>query len=167
MAPGWIASVPGLFAQAGIAEEILFRGYLFGHLRTSRSFWRAAALSMIPFVAVHLILFATMPWPLALASVLLAAVITVPLACLFEIGGHTIWAPALLHTVIQGAVKIVIVPHDRMTPLALMWMLASAVVPLMILVVPRPRGRRSPNRRADTSVGSGFGRTTAQPADHR
>src|SRR5262245_56167198 len=27
--PGWLSLVPGLFAQAGIAEEVLFRGYLF------------------------------------------------------------------------------------------------------------------------------------------
>jgi membrane protease YdiL (CAAX protease family) len=32
--------LPGLFAQAGIAEETLFRGHLFGHLRVRRSFWR-------------------------------------------------------------------------------------------------------------------------------
>ena len=50
-------SLPGLFAQAGIAEELLFRGYLFGHLREGRSFWRAALLSMPPFLAVHLLLF--------------------------------------------------------------------------------------------------------------
>jgi len=33
--------LPGLFAQAGIAEQLLFRGYLFGNLRRGRSFWRA------------------------------------------------------------------------------------------------------------------------------
>ena len=27
---GWLRSVPGLFVQAGVAEEVLFRGYLFG-----------------------------------------------------------------------------------------------------------------------------------------
>ena len=31
--PGWISLLPGLFAQAGIAEEVLFRGYLFRHIR--------------------------------------------------------------------------------------------------------------------------------------
>ncbi len=67
LVPGWAALVPGLFAQAGVAEETLFRGYLFGHLRRGRSFWRAASVSMLPFVAVHLFLFFTMPWPIALA----------------------------------------------------------------------------------------------------
>ena len=63
--PGWISLLPGLFAQAGIAEEVLFRGYLFGHVRVGRTFWRAAAVSMLPFVSVHLILFFSMPWPIA------------------------------------------------------------------------------------------------------
>ena len=94
---------------------------------------------MIPFVLVHLILFFTMPWPLALASVLLATVISVPFAYLFELGGHTIWPPALLHTIIQGTVKVVVVPDDRMMPLALMWMLASAVIPLIARIALRPR----------------------------
>ncbi len=109
--PGWLALVPGLFAQGGIAEEVLFRGYLFGHLRRGRTFWRAAALSMLPFAAVHLLLFTTMPWPIALAALTLSVALSVPLAHLFELGGSTIWAPALLHAVIQGAVKIVVFPE--------------------------------------------------------
>ncbi len=105
MAPGWLAFVPGLFAQAGIAEEILFRGYLFRHLRRGRSFMRAALLSMLPFVAVHLILFLTMPWAIALAAVLLSVVLSCPFARLFELGGNTIWGTAVLHFVIQGTIK--------------------------------------------------------------
>ncbi len=136
--PGWIALLPGLFAQAGIAEEVLFRGYLFGHLRTGRTFWRAAAASMLPFVAVHLVLFVTMPWPIALASVLLAIVISFPLAYLFELGGDTIWAPALLHFVIQATVKVVVFSQGAES-FALFWMAASAVVPLLVFMV---RGRK-------------------------
>jgi membrane protease YdiL (CAAX protease family) len=111
--PGWPWLLPGLFAQAGIAEEVLFRGYLFGHLRVGRTFWRAAAASMLPFVIIHLILFVSMPWPIALASVLLSMVISFPLACLFEVGGNTVWAPALLHFVIQGTVKVFVLPRAR------------------------------------------------------
>jgi membrane protease YdiL (CAAX protease family) len=131
--PGWIALLPGLFAQAGIAEEVLFRGYLFGHLRAGRTFWRAASASMLPFVAVHLVLFVTMPWPIALASVLLAIVISFPLAHLFELGGDTIWAPALLHFVIQATVKVVVFSQGAES-FALVWMAASAVVPLLVFL---------------------------------
>ena len=136
--PGWFSLVGGLFAQAGVAEETLFRGYLFGQVRLGRTFWRAAVLSMLPFVAVHLFLFLTMSWPLALASVLLAVVISFPLAHLFELGGRTIWAPAILHFVIQGAVKVVIVSDGGDTLFPLVWMLASALLPLLVLFVARP-----------------------------
>ena len=111
--PGALALVPGLFAQAGVAEEVLFRGYLFGRVRRGRSFWRAASLSMLPFVAVHLLLFATMPWPIALAALILAVVLSFPLAHLFELAGSTMWAPALLHFVIQGTSRWSCCPVTR------------------------------------------------------
>lgn len=56
MTAGWRRLVPGLFAQAGLAEEVLFRGYLFRHLRGGRSFVRAAWAAAGPFAAVHLVL---------------------------------------------------------------------------------------------------------------
>jgi membrane protease YdiL (CAAX protease family) len=138
--PAWPSLLPGLFAQAGIAEEVLFRGYLFGQVRVGRTFWRAAWLSMLPFVAVHLVLFFTMAWPIALASVALAVVISFPLAHLFELGGGTIWAPALLHFVVQATVKVVVFP-DGAESFALAWMAASALVPLLVFTV---KGRDAP-----------------------
>jgi membrane protease YdiL (CAAX protease family) len=60
MYPGWLLLLPGLFAQGGVAEEVLFRGYLFGTVRRRHPFWRASVLSAGPFVAAHLLLFATM-----------------------------------------------------------------------------------------------------------
>jgi membrane protease YdiL (CAAX protease family) len=138
LSPDWIGLAPGLFAQAGIAEEILFRGYLFGHVSASRPFWKAAALSTIPFAVVHLFLFAVMAWPLALAAVLLSLVTSIPFARLFVLGGRTIWPSALLHTIIQAVVKVVVVSPDQTLPFALTWMLASALVPLAILFVRLP-----------------------------
>ena len=135
--PAWGWLVPGLFAQAGIAEEALFRGYLFRHLRQGRSFWHAAGLATLPFALVHLYLFWTLPWPLAAASVLLAIIISFPLAYLFELGGNTIWAPALLHFTIQGAIKILVLPDGLTIPL--LWMAASATIPWLAFAF----GRRS------------------------
>ena len=134
--PGWLWLLPGLFAQAGIAEEALFRGYLFGYVREGRTFWRAATVSMLPFVAVHLVLFASMPWPIALASVLLSVIISFPLALLFELGGRTIWPPALLHFVIQGTVKVVVF-DDGAASFAIAWMTGSALVPLLLFALYR------------------------------
>ncbi len=141
--PGSVWLMPGLFAQAGIAEEVLFRGYLFGHLRRGRSFWRAALLSMFPFVAVHLLLFATMPWPIAAAALLLAVIVAFPLARLYELGGATIWAPALLHFVIQGTVKVVVFPEATSLRFAVLWMAISAVVPMLVFVM-RQSPRENP-----------------------
>jgi membrane protease YdiL (CAAX protease family) len=138
MATDWWWRLPGLAAQAGIAEEVLFRGYLFGHLRNGRSFWRAAAISMLPFVAVHLSMFFTMPWPVAVASLFLAVVISFPMAHLYDVGHATVWAPALLHFVVQGTVKSIHLDGDAGATFPLVWMAACAVVPLLALFVPRP-----------------------------
>lgn len=127
--PAWSWLIPGLFAQGGIAEETLFRGYLFRHLRHGRSFWRAAAMAALPFAFIHLYLFWALPWPVALASVLLATIISFPLAYLFELGGNTIWAPALLHFTVQGAIKILELPGDTTMPV--LWMAASAAIPYL------------------------------------
>jgi membrane protease YdiL (CAAX protease family) len=124
--------LPGLFAQGGIAEETLFRGYLFGHLRAGRTFWRAAALSTLPFVAVHAILFATLPFWVAFAALLLSVVMSFPLAHLFELGGSTIWPSALLHFVVQATVKILVVSGDAATAFPFVWMMACAVLPLLV-----------------------------------
>ncbi len=132
----WAWLAPGLFAQAGIAEEALFRGYLFGHLRRGRSFWRAAVLSMAPFVVVHLWLFATMAWPVALAAVGLSVVMSFPLARLFDLGGATIWAPAILHAVAQGAIKLILPDGDPDPAFPLIWMAACAVIPTLVFLVP-------------------------------
>ena len=134
--PGWAWLLPGLFAQAGIAEEALFRGYLFHHLRRGRAFWQAAMMAAVPFVAVHLIMFATLPWPVALASLLLATVMSFPLAYLFELGGNTIWAPALLHFTVQGAIKVFEVPGDATLPFV--WIAASAAIPYLAFLFRRP-----------------------------
>jgi membrane protease YdiL (CAAX protease family) len=128
MYPGWPALLPGLFAQGGVAEEVLFRGFLFGNVRSHRSFWRAAVLSAGPFVVAHLLLFATMSWPVALASTVLAFVVSFPLSRLFELGGRTIWAAALVHFVIQGAIKVIEIP-DSPTGYPMVWLVACALAP--------------------------------------
>jgi len=138
---GWLLLVPGLFAQGGIAEECLFRGYLFGHLRRERTFWRAAWLSVPPFVAVHLLLFTYMPVPVAAAATMLSLAMSFPLARLRDLGGGTIWAPALLHFVAQGAVKIAVVPERELPAMGIAWMAVCAVLPWAAFAV---KERRAP-----------------------
>ena len=136
--PGWPWLALGLFAQGGLAEEALFRGYLFRRVRERHSFWRAAWLSMVPFTAVHLLLFATLPAPIAAASVLLAVVTAFPLAHLFELGGGNVWAPALLHGTIQ-TIKLIEPPATPTPAFPLGWMLLAATIPFIALLAPRGR----------------------------
>jgi hypothetical protein len=91
---------------------------------------------MLPFTVVHLILFFSMSWPIALASILLALVMSFPLAKLFELGGRTIWAPAIVHFVVQGLVKVVVVSGESAGLFPVFWMTVCAVVPLCAFCVP-------------------------------
>jgi membrane protease YdiL (CAAX protease family) len=136
---GWFWLVPGLFAQGGIAEEAVFRGYLFGHIREGRSFWRAAVVAAIPFVAVHLLLFATLPAAIAAASLLLSVSMSFPLAWLFERSGGSIWPPAVVHFTIQGAIKLVEVPDQAMAGMATLWIALAAIAPWSLFIFLRAR----------------------------
>jgi hypothetical protein len=55
-----------------------------------RSFWRASVLAMIPFTAIHVLLFPLLGAPIAAASMLLAIILSFPLAHLLEAGRSTI-----------------------------------------------------------------------------
>jgi membrane protease YdiL (CAAX protease family) len=130
---GWLSLLPGLFAQGGVAEEALFRGYLFGHLRRRLPFWRAAGLAAIPFVVAHLCLFATLPVPVAVASILLATVMSFPLSRLYELAGNTIWAAAILHFVVQATPKLVAMPDGASFPLV--WIAAGGAIPWLVFLI--------------------------------
>jgi membrane protease YdiL (CAAX protease family) len=127
----WWWLVLGLLAQAGLAEELVFRGLVYGRIRATRPFWRAVALSIAPFALVHLALFFTMPWPIAAASLALSVITCAPLAQLYELGGGTIWAPALLHATVQGAIKLVDMSGAGAATLPLVWIGACAVLPYL------------------------------------
>jgi membrane protease YdiL (CAAX protease family) len=133
MFPGWLGLLPGLLAQAGVAEETLFRGYLFGHIRRGRSFWKAAWIASAPFVLVHLVLLVRLPIPVALASIGLALLISFPLAWLYDLGGRSIWPPALLHAVVQGVVKVVVF-NEAGVGFAITWMAACATLPFVVFL---------------------------------
>lgn len=128
----WLAL--GIFAQAGLAEELVFRGFLYGHIRRRHSFWRAALLSAIPFAAAHLYLFATLVWPVALSAVLLSIALTFPLAHLYDLSGRSIWPAALAHAVAQGGVKLTVM-HADSDRFAIVWMAATAIALWLTLFI--------------------------------
>lgn len=123
----------GLAAQGGVAEELLFRGFLFRHVRQGRTFWRAAWLAAVPFVAVHLLLFLSLDFAVALAALLVALSLSIPLAWLFESAGGSIWPGAIVHAVVQGSIKLAVIDEDVFPTLALTWMVLSALAPWLFL----------------------------------
>jgi membrane protease YdiL (CAAX protease family) len=133
--PQWSILAIGIFAQAGIAEEAVFRGFLFRRIREGRTFWRAALIAAIPFIAVHALLFFTMDFPIALASLLLAVSVSFPLAWLFERSGGSVWPCALVHAVVQGSIKLVVVDDAAFTLMAVLWMCASGIVPWALFLL--------------------------------
>jgi membrane protease YdiL (CAAX protease family) len=135
----WYLLLPGLFFQAGIAEETLFRGYLFGHIREKYSFWKAAVISAVPFILVHLIMFYSLPFAIAFASILLSVVLSFPLARLFELGGNTIWASAILHFVVQGTVKVLVASGESAESFPLFWIAVCSIIPLFVFLLPEKK----------------------------
>lgn len=138
--PGAVWLAVGIFLQAGVAEEIVFRGYLYGHIRRGRSFWRAALISAAPFATAHLYLFATMAWPIALTALVLSVALTFPFAKLYEMGGRTIWAPALAHAVVQGGVKLIVIEAPVFP---IIWMGASLIAMWVVFLISSSADNRS------------------------
>lgn len=136
LASGWPLLAAGMFFQGGIAEEALFRGFLFRHIRARHSFWRAAWLSAIPFTAVHGLLFLQMDWPLALTALAIALALSFPLAWLFEAGGNSVWPPALVHFIVQGGIKLIDGAIDP--AMAIGWMALGATAPWLFFLLKRP-----------------------------
>lgn len=136
--PGALLLALGMFLQGGIAEEALFRGFLFRRMRERRTFWRGAGLAAIPFTAVHLLLFLTLDFPIALTSLLLALSISFPLAWLFECSGGSIYPPSILHGVTQAAIKLVDA-GEQFALLALGWIALCATVPWLLFLILRPK----------------------------
>ncbi len=138
MRDAWPALALGIVLQGGIAEELLWRGYLFGRLQRGRGFWPAATLSMLVMAAAHLLLFATLPFPVAFTATLVSVVISFPLSQLYVLGGNTIWGPALVHAAVQGAIKLVVFPVELQLSGQIGWMLVCVAVSLLAFVVRRP-----------------------------
>ena len=140
--PGWPLLLLGMFLQHGVAEETLFRGFLFGHVREGRAFWPAAWRAMVPFAAAHAPLFLLMPAPVAAAAAALAVATSFPLSRLYDEGGRTIWAPAIVHTVINSVKLLDLNGSADIAVFATLWTACAAAVPFLAFAVPHILPRR-------------------------
>ena len=134
--PNWIWLAIGLYAYHGLAEEIAWRGYAFRRLRAGRSFWGAVLWTMPLIAATHVpIVFASGP-AIGVGAMAVAAVTTIPLAHLYELGGRTVWAPALVHAAIDSF-KLVVIPASATASFSFLLIGVSLSVPLLAFVFPR------------------------------
>ncbi|MBL7702977.1 MAG: CPBP family intramembrane metalloprotease [Ferruginibacter sp.] len=135
LADGWQLNIIGLMFTAGVAEEILFRGYLFGGLRRNMNFRKAAFISTICFALAHLVMFTYMDWPVALLSTLLAVATCIPLAFLFEKGNNTVWSPAIVHTAIRTVGLVVTTDEKHFMQFSMLWITACMILPYTVLIL--------------------------------
>jgi hypothetical protein len=94
-----------------------------------------------------------------LGAMAVAAVTTVSLSRLYEEGGGTLWAPALVHAAIDSF-KVVEIPAGATTTFSLLLVAVSTAVPLLVLLLPR----RAPDARAPDHEDSSPARPSAAPA---
>jgi membrane protease YdiL (CAAX protease family) len=80
-----------LVVIAPFAEEILFRGYLFGKLKKFVPIWIAILITSLLFGAIH------GAWNVAIDTFALSVVL-----CLLRVSTGSIWAPILLHMTKNG-----------------------------------------------------------------
>ncbi|MCB0195078.1 MAG: CPBP family intramembrane metalloprotease [Anaerolineae bacterium] len=124
--PNWLALWVGIILLNGITEEVIHRGFVFGHLQNEFSFVWAATLSALLFAAQHLYLLLSLGWASALASVLLAAMLAFPLAYSYARSGNALGGPAILHTSSNAPMIILALPPNFS---------ATALLPYMGMVL--------------------------------
>ncbi len=140
----WLAL--GMLAQGGIAEELLFRGFMYRHLRRTRTFWRAAALSAVPFAAAHLPLLWSLEPTVALLALAMAIAWSFPLAWLFDRAHRSIWPGAIVHAAMQSGVKLLVDDDADFQSLAVAWVALGIAAPWVFFLLREPRERLRADR---------------------
>lgn len=87
----YIVAFLTLVIIAPIAEEILFRGYLFGMLKKYVPVWIAVVATSLLFASIH------GAWNLAIDTFALSIIL-----CLLRLSTGSLWAPILLHMTKNG-----------------------------------------------------------------
>ena len=133
--PDWLWILVGAIALNGVAEETLFRGYVFGGFRkVGLSFGRAGAIAMVIFASVHVLLVVQNPLIIAVLATLVALAAAFPMADLFERGGNTLWAPVLLH-VAAHTIRLVDIPEPYYLPAVTSWLVLQIGLPFLVFAV--------------------------------
>jgi membrane protease YdiL (CAAX protease family) len=132
----WLWILLGIVTGTGIAEETLFRGYVFNFFRQIHGFWKAATLSMVLFGTMHLLLLFWLPNPIAIAAILLSVLAAYPMAYLFENGNRTIWPSAILHSTAL-ATSLFVIPAEYAISISLLWIGVLIIGLLLVFIAGR------------------------------
>lgn len=138
--PQWPWTMVGIFVLHGMAEEVLYRGYLFSHLRHGRTFGRAAWLAVLLFALSHLPILWSQGLVVGGMAVALSIISSFPFAYLYEQGRNTIWAPALVHAAVDTVIPILTAGGmaGGGQQAALLWMGISMVLPYLAFAFSKP-----------------------------
>lgn len=93
----YILAFLSLVVVAPIAEELLFRGYLFGKLKKSFPIWLAILITSLVFGALHLFSSSPFAWNLFVDTFALSIIL-----CLLRVMTGNIWSSVLLHMIKNG-----------------------------------------------------------------
>lgn len=135
--PDWPALLLGVILVNGITEEVIHRGFVFGHLQREHSFVRAATFSALLFAAQHLYLIFSIGWTAGLTSVLLAVLLSFPLAYSYARGGNSLGGPAILHTSSNAPMIILALPPSFAASVLVPYMGAVLVSIYLVFVLYR------------------------------
>jgi membrane protease YdiL (CAAX protease family) len=140
--PEWPLVFVGALLFHGLAEESVWRGFVYRHARAGRTFGQGVLLSMPLIALTHAPIIASDGWLVGGLATLTAAVTCLPLAYLWDRGGATVWAPAIVHGLI-GTWQL----FDRTYPVSfsMVVLVVTLVVPLLVF----PIGRRLYRTRID------------------
>jgi membrane protease YdiL (CAAX protease family) len=122
----WIMLAVSIFLLNGLAEETVYRGYLFHQLRASLTFRKAVVVGTLFAATAHVPIIASAGPVVGGLAIGVAVLTFLPFALLFECCGNAVWAPAIVHfaagcVIPLGALGLV-------PPLAIAyWMLAQIV----------------------------------------
>ena len=135
----WPSVLLGALLFHGVAEEMVWRGYVYGAFRRTATFRRAVVRSMPLIALTHVPIIAGNGLGVGGLAVLSAIVTCLPLAHLYDRGGRTIWAPAIVHGLI-GTWQL----FERTFPVefSLLILVGSILTPLAAVAL----GDRSPRR---------------------
>jgi membrane protease YdiL (CAAX protease family) len=127
----WPLVLLGALLFHGVAEELVWRGFVFARLRENNTFRRAVLLSMPLIALTHAPIIIGNGWVVGGLAMISAAITCLPLAHLWERGGRTIWAPAIVHGMV-GTWQL----FERTYPVSfsVVVLVVSIVVPLIAFV---------------------------------